>query len=114
MAEYSIGDVEKLTGVKAHVLRYWEEAVPFIRPRKDDQGRRFYSSVDVEMIRRIRYFITEEKYTLEGAGERLIAERSDTRRMDMRDAIDALRADLLRVYEIVRTRETEGMTNEKE
>ena len=42
MAEFSIGEVEKETGIKAHVLRYWEDVIPFIRPRKDDQGRRLY------------------------------------------------------------------------
>ena len=25
MASYSIGEMEELTGIKAHVLRYWEE-----------------------------------------------------------------------------------------
>jgi len=74
MAEYSIGEVESLTGLKAHVLRYWEDTVPFIRPRKDDRGRRVYSSRDVELISRVKRLVHEEKYTLEGAGERLLGE----------------------------------------
>ncbi len=70
MAEFSIGEVERLTGLKAHVLRYWEEVIPFVRPRKDDQGHRFYRQRDVELITRIKYLVQEKKYTLEGAGER--------------------------------------------
>ncbi len=74
MAEFSIGEVEGLTGLKAHVLRYWEETIPFIRPRKDDRGRRVYTSRDVDLILRVKHLVQERKYTLEGAGERLVVE----------------------------------------
>lgn len=76
MAEYSIGEVERMTGIRAHVLRYWEEAIPFIRPRKDDEGRRYYGDVDVRRIVRIKELVEVERYTLAGAGERLVAELS--------------------------------------
>ncbi len=107
MAEYSIGEVERLTGLKAHVLRYWEEAIPFIRPRKDDQGRRFYSARDVELISRIKYLVQEKKYTLEGAGERLVAELTDARMIRKREAVEAVRAELANIYAIVRKRKEE-------
>lgn len=71
---YTIGDVEQLTGVKAHVLRYWEEVVPNFNPQKDVTGRRIYSQKDVEMIFRIKYLITEKKYTAEGAGQQILEE----------------------------------------
>jgi DNA-binding transcriptional MerR regulator len=76
MAEYSIGEVERMTGIRAHVLRYWEEAIPFIRPRKDDEGRRYYGDVDVRRITRVKELVEVERYTLAGAGERLVAELS--------------------------------------
>lgn len=101
MAELSIGDVERLTGLKAHVLRYWEEAVPFIRPRKDDQGRRFYSPRDVELISRLQYLVHEKKYTLEGAGERLITELTDSRMIGARESLEAVRQELTDMYAIV-------------
>ena len=47
---YSIGDVEALTGVKAHILRYWETIVPGIAPQKDFGGRRLYSQSELEKI----------------------------------------------------------------
>jgi len=104
MAEFSIGEVERLTGLKAHVLRYWEEAIPFVRPRKDDQGRRFYRQRDVELITRIKYLVQEKKYTLEGAGERLVAELTDSRPVAVKSALDGLRAELLNMYAIVQKR----------
>lgn len=101
MAEYSIGEVERLTGLKAHVLRYWEEVIPFIRPRKDDQGRRFYSPRDVELLSRIKYLVQEKKYTLEGAGERLITELTDSRLLRTREAVEGVRVELMNLYAIV-------------
>ncbi len=107
MAEYSIGEVERLTGLKAHVLRYWERVIPFIKPRKDDQGRRYYGERDVELITRVKYLVQEKKYTLEGAGERLVAELTDARLSRARETADSVRADLAGIYEIVRKRKEE-------
>ena len=76
MTEFSIGDVEELTGVKSHVLRYWEEVIPYITPKKTS-GRRVYSKRDVLLIFRLKYLIQEKKYTIEGARNRLIEEASD-------------------------------------
>ena len=45
---YSIGDVEDLTGVKAHILRYWEDVIPGFSPQKDMSGRRVYSQHEIE------------------------------------------------------------------
>lgn len=72
--KYSIGDVEDLTGVKPHVLRYWEEVIPGFNPQKDLGGRRFYTQHEVELIFRIKYLITEKKFTAEGAGRQILEE----------------------------------------
>ena len=50
---YSIGDVEELTGIKAHVLRYWEEVVPGFSPQKNLNGRREYTQHDLQLIYRL-------------------------------------------------------------
>lgn len=71
---YTIGQIEDLTGVKAHVLRYWEEVVPGFTPRKDMSGRRLYSQHEVDLILRLKYLITEKKFTAEGAGRQIIEE----------------------------------------
>ena len=71
---YSIGQIEELTGVKAHVLRYWEEVVPGFTPQKDMSGRRLYSQKEVELIFRLKYLINEKKFTAEGAGQQILEE----------------------------------------
>ena len=86
MAQYSIGQIEKITGVKTHVLRYWEEVVPSITPRKDLSGRRVYSLKDLETILRLKYLICTKKFTIEGARNQILnesqyyAENSETLR----------------------------------
>ncbi len=108
MAEFSIGEVERLTGLKAHVLRYWEEVIPFIRPRKDDQGRRFYSARDVELISRVKYLVQDRKYTLEGAGERLMAELTDPKFLNARGRLEEVRSELMRVHTLLRKHHVPG------
>lgn len=71
---YTIGQIEDLTGVKAHVLRYWEEVVPGFTPQKDLTGRRVYSQREVDLILRLKYLINEKKFTAEGAGQQIMEE----------------------------------------
>lgn len=71
---YTIGDIEDLTGIKPHILRYWEDVVPGFSPQKDLNGRRSYSQRDLELIFRLKYLITEKKFTAEGAGQQIIEE----------------------------------------
>ena len=71
MAQYSIGQIEKISGVKSHVLRYWEEVIPSITPKKEMSGRRIYSQKDLEIILRLKYLIYTKKFTIEGAKTRL-------------------------------------------
>ena len=72
MASFTIGEVEELTGIKSHILRYWEEVIPSLAPKKDIGGRRSYSSRDLQIIFRLKYLIQEKKFTIEGARNQLI------------------------------------------
>ncbi|MDR3284923.1 MAG: MerR family transcriptional regulator [Treponema sp.] len=74
MKTFSIGEVEEITGIKPHVLRYWEEVIPSMAPRKDLGNRRAYTMRDIQNIRRLNYLINEKKFTIEGARAQLIAE----------------------------------------
>ncbi len=71
---YTIGQIEEITGVKQHVLRYWEEVIPSFSPAKDISGRRIYSQRDLDLILRLRYLIYEKKFTIEGAQNQLVSE----------------------------------------
>ncbi len=64
---FRIGDVSEITGVKPHVLRYWETEFPSIAPKKGSSGQRVYRRRDVERILEIRDLLYERRFTIEGA-----------------------------------------------
>ena len=64
---FRIGDVSRLAGVKAYVLRYWETEFPAIAPKKSGTGQRLYRRKDVELILEIKYLLYEKRFTIEGA-----------------------------------------------
>jgi DNA-binding transcriptional MerR regulator len=74
---YRIGEVESLTGVPAYVLRYWESEFKLLRPKKNPAGQRVYRQRDLDLVRRIKTLLYDERLTLEGAKKRLL---SDSRR----------------------------------
>ena len=99
MAQYSIGQVEKITGVKPHVLRYWEEIVPGFAPRKDYSGRRIYSQRDVEIVLRLKYLIYVKKFTIEGAKNQIIEDAENVQNNpDALMEIRKIRADLIELF----------------
>ena len=63
----TIGEVEKATGIKAHVLRYWEAQFPMLKPLKRSGGRRYYRAEDIELVQTIDRLVNQEGYTLKGA-----------------------------------------------
>ncbi len=96
---YSIGQVEEITGVKAHVLRYWEEIIPGFAPQKDIGGRRIYSQRELELVMRLKFLIYEKKFTIEGARDQLIAEVDSVNdNADIIHQISGLRKDLTDLY----------------
>lgn len=68
---YSISEVCRMTGLEAHVLRYWETEFSQMRPKKNRAGNRAYRTREIEYIRYIRHLLHEEKYTLQGAKKKL-------------------------------------------
>lgn len=96
---YSIGDVEDLTGVKAHILRYWEDVIPGFSPQKDMSGRRVYSQHEIELIFRLKYLISEKKFTAEGAGQQILEESQVVQNnIDLIQQIRECRSELSNVY----------------
>jgi DNA-binding transcriptional MerR regulator len=68
---YSISEVSEMTGVKAHVLRYWETEFPSLRPKKNRAGNRNYRPKDIKAILVIRDLLYKEKFTISGARKKL-------------------------------------------
>jgi len=68
---FTIGEVSELCGVKAHVLRYWEQEFTQLKPVKRSGNRRYYQHHEVLLIRRIRELLYGEGFTISGARHRL-------------------------------------------
>ena len=68
---FTIGEVSELCGVKAHVLRYWEQEFTQLKPVKRRGNRRYYQHHEVLLIRHIRQLLYEDGFTISGARSRL-------------------------------------------
>lgn len=68
---FTIGEVSELCGVKAHVLRYWEQEFNQLKPVKRRGNRRYYQHHEVLLIRRIRELLYEQGFTISGARNKL-------------------------------------------
>lgn len=64
---FRIGDVSRLTGIKAYVLRYWETEFGTLSPKKSGTNQRLYRRKDVEQVLEIKHLLYEKRYTIEGA-----------------------------------------------
>lgn len=70
----NIGEVSKELAVKKHVLRFWEQKFPQVRPMKRGGGRRLYRPADVELLRGIRDLLQNAGYTIKGV-QRILREQ---------------------------------------
>jgi DNA-binding transcriptional MerR regulator len=73
---FTIGEVSQLCDVKPHVLRYWEQEFPQLKPVKRRGNRRYYQRQDVIVIRQIRGLLYEQGFTIGGARQRLEGEEA--------------------------------------
>ncbi|MFA5371586.1 MAG: MerR family transcriptional regulator [Sideroxydans sp.] len=88
---FTIGEVSTLCGVKAHVLRYWEQEFSQLKPLKRGGNRRYYQHHEVLLIRRIRHLLYEEGFTISGARSRL--EQTNLNGLEMEGQVAKLRID---------------------
>ena len=72
---FSIGEVCELTDLKPHVLRYWESQFRFLNPAKNRSGNRVYQRREVELIVLVKHLLYTEKYTIEGARQKVDEQR---------------------------------------
>ena len=68
---FSIGEVCELTGLRAHVLRYWESQFRFLSPAKNRSGNRVYQRKEIELILLVKHLLYTERYTIDGARQKL-------------------------------------------
>lgn len=78
---FRIGEVSRLTGVKASVLRFWESEFPQLHPKKSGANQRLYRKKDIETVLAIKHLLWEKRFTIEGARAAL-AEQRQARRQE--------------------------------
>lgn len=103
MKTYSIGEIEELSGVKSHILRYWEEVIPSFSPKKSVGGRREYTEKDLEIVMSLKYFIYEKKFTIEGARNQILLNTAKKEQFsEAMNEIRSLRQELSELFLTVR------------
>ena len=90
---FTIGEVSELCDVKPHVLRYWEQEFPQLKPVKRRGNRRYYQRLDVMISRNIRSLLYEQGYTIGGARLQLTdvrqAEKSEPEEAESTSALSS-------------------------
>jgi len=89
---YSISEVSKHFNVAASLLRYWETEFNTIKPKRNGRGTRFYTTKDIEEINRIYLLVKEKGYTLQGAKDKLKADKKAVNQnLDVIDKLNNIR-----------------------
>ncbi len=99
---FTIGEVSDLCAVKPHVLRYWEQEFPQLKPVKRRGNRRYYQRRDVLMIRQIRNLLYEQGFTIGGARQKLSGEDAKDDVNQSQQIIRQLRMELEEVLQILK------------
>ncbi|MEJ2589825.1 MAG: MerR family transcriptional regulator [Candidatus Thiodiazotropha sp.] len=99
---FTIGEVSELCQVKPHVLRYWEQEFPQLKPVKRRGNRRYYQRHDVLMIRQIRSLLYEQGFTIGGARQQLSGETAKEDLQQSQQIVKQLRSELEEVLQILK------------
>ncbi|MDP2325855.1 MAG: MerR family transcriptional regulator [Gammaproteobacteria bacterium] len=99
---FTIGEVSDLCAVKPHVLRYWEQEFPQLKPVKRRGNRRYYQRQDVLVIRQIRSLLYGEGFTIGGARQKLTGEEARSDLSQSQQIIRQLRQELEEVLRLLR------------
>tara|TARA_Y100000588_G_scaffold272044_1_gene287841 strand:- start:157 stop:513 length:357 start_codon:yes stop_codon:yes gene_type:complete len=99
---FTIGEVSDLCAVKPHVLRYWEQEFPQLKPIKRRGNRRYYQRQDVILIRQIRSLLYEHGFTIGGARQRLSGDEVKADSSMSQQIVRQIRVELEEVLDILR------------
>jgi DNA-binding transcriptional MerR regulator len=99
---FTIGEVAELCDCKPHVLRYWEQEFPQLKPVKRRGNRRYYQRQDVIVIRQIRSLLYEQGFTIGGARNHLSGDEARSDTTQSQQIVRQLRIELEEVLRILR------------
>ncbi|MFH0948445.1 MAG: MerR family transcriptional regulator [Elusimicrobiota bacterium] len=94
---FSIGEANKLTGVKPYILRYWEQEFRLLRPARRTSGQRKYTKQDIDLILKLKELLYTKGLTIAGAKKFLIEEKRIRKKQpDLEFGVESQAVDLLR------------------
>jgi DNA-binding transcriptional MerR regulator len=99
---FTIGEVSDLCAVKPHVLRYWEQEFPQLKPVKRRGNRRYYQRQDVLVIRQIRSLLYDQGFTIGGARNRLEGEEAREDLTQTQQIVRQMRSELEELLKTLR------------
>ncbi|MDG2302583.1 MAG: MerR family transcriptional regulator [Gammaproteobacteria bacterium] len=99
---FTIGEVSELCAVKPHVLRYWEQEFPQLKPIKRRGNRRYYQRQEVILIRQIRSLLYEDGFTIGGARQKLSGEEIKADSSVSQQIVKQLRLELEEVLTLLK------------
>lgn len=99
---FTIGEVSELCAVKPHVLRYWEQEFPQLKPVKRRGNRRYYQRQDVMLIRQIRSLLYQQGFTIGGARQRLSGDEAKEDLSQTQQVIRQVRMELEDLLQVLR------------
>jgi DNA-binding transcriptional MerR regulator len=98
---FRIGEVSRIVGVPASVLRFWESEFPRIKPQRTDSGQRVYRRADVELILTIKHLLYDQNFTIKGARKYLKTRKAADPSPDRGDLVAELRSELQQIKDLL-------------
>ena len=99
---FTIGEVSDLCEVKPHVLRYWEQEFPQLKPLKRRGNRRYYQRQDVITVRQIRDLLYQQGFTISGARQKLAGSEAKEDSKQSRQIVKQVRQELEDLLAVLR------------
>ena len=101
---FTIGEVSELCAVKPHVLRYWEQEFPQLKPVKRRGNRRYYQRQDVMTIRQIRSLLYDQGFTIGGARLQMSSQSSQSDINQFSQLVKQMIGELEQVLTVLKSR----------
>ncbi|CAH9018608.1 MerR family transcriptional regulator [Candidatus Nitrosacidococcus sp. I8] len=98
---FTISEVSELCAIRPHVLRYWEQEFPQLKPVKRRGNRRYYQRHDVIMIRQIKALLYDQGFTIGGARQQLSSDEVKNENTQSKQIIRQARLELEEVLDIL-------------
>jgi DNA-binding transcriptional MerR regulator len=101
---FTIGEVSELCAVKPHVLRYWEQEFPQLKPVKRRGNRRYYQRQDVLTIRQIRALLYDQGFTIGGARLQMSSESTNEDNGQLNQLVTQMIGDLEHLLQLLKAK----------